>query len=136
MPRNQNPNMNGQGIGLPNAGAILEVQFNAAESASRMAGEACNYAISMNRTWLNLWSNQFAHITAMPKRIADIQRDSFEETLDELQQSMQELGRLTSRARDEAEASIRETAKQGDQMVQQPRSQSEESATSVRPRAA
>jgi hypothetical protein len=126
MSRNQKAH--GLALPLPNVGAALQAPFEAAEHATRMAGEACTFAMSMNRTWLELWTHQLLQMFELPKRFAETQRDLMKETFDDLEESVHELSDLATRAKAEAEHSMKASAAKTEELVQESRPQTRAAA--------
>src|SRR5208337_2881762 len=110
MASNREPfSLNGMSGQIPDAGVLLDAQRAAAENAARMAGTACHYAMSVNRAWLNFWSNHLTQYTEIPKRFADAQTDFVERAFDHYQESIKQLSGLAKQAQAEVEEVIRET---------------------------
>jgi hypothetical protein len=102
------------GMGVPDAGVIMEAQRAATENASKIANAACHYAISMNRAWLELWDHRLDEYFELPKRFAEAQTNFLGHAFEHYQESMQKLGGLASKMTEEAQAAVRETQAAGD----------------------
>ncbi|MGA7327039.1 MAG: hypothetical protein WBX25_21770 [Rhodomicrobium sp.] len=119
---------------LPDAGVLFEAQIAAAENATRMAGTACHYAISMNRAWLNLWNNRLMQYTELPKRLAGAQIDFMEKAFDQYQDSIHQLGEMTTQATNETEAALEKTVHAASEMARPHLPQPKDSRKAQRPR--
>ncbi|SRR5579883_317015 len=132
MPRNVRAS--GLTVQAPNPGAIMQAQLEAAENATRIAGAACNYAVSVNRAWLELWTNSITQFTHLPRRLADMQRELVEEAIGDFQESMQQFGEFAVQASEEAEDTVRQSAKQMAEFAEQTRPQLQEGSRVKRDR--
>ncbi len=126
--------LDGMGAKLPDAGMFLEAQRVAAENASRMANAACQYAMSLNRTWLDLWDSRLSEYMELPKRWAEAQADFVEQALDHYQESMQRFGGIAMQAKDEAESAIKETEAAGERTAREFQAEAKDMARGSRPK--
>ncbi|MGO9171479.1 MAG: hypothetical protein ACLP7P_05900 [Rhodomicrobium sp.] len=135
MASNREPfSLNGMSGQIPDAGVLLDAQRAAAENAGRMAGTACHYAMSMNRAWLNFWSNHLAQYTEIPKRFADAQTDFVKQAFDHYQESIHELSGTAKQVQEEVQEVIRETEETGERAAQQLRAEAKDFAKGTRPK--
>lgn len=111
---------------LPNASVVMDAQRAATENATRMANAACHYALSVNRAWLDLWGRHLNEYMDFPKRLMNVQTDFLEHAFDHYQESLQKLGSLTAKARDEAESALRETEEEGERFARRFQSEAKE----------
>ncbi len=122
------------GMQLPGAKAMLDAQRAATENATRMANAAFHYAVSVNRTWLDLWDNRLDEYFDLPKQFVDVQTEFIEHAFDHYQESMQKLSGLAAKATHDAESTVRETQSAGEQMGRQLQSEAKEMAWGNRPK--
>jgi hypothetical protein len=107
------------GPSLPGAGGIIEAHRAAAENAAKLANAAAQYALSLNRAWLDVWETRLNEYFELPKRVAKAQTDFIEHAFDHYQESLQALGGLALKASDEAGAVVRETQEAGERAAHQ-----------------
>jgi len=135
MARNREPfAFNGMGMELPDAGVLLDAQRAAGENAARMAGTACHYAMSVNRAWINFWSNHLGQYTEIPKRFAEAQTSFMERAFEHYQESMQELSGLAEEFRESAQEAILESGKAGERAAQKLVAEAKETGKASRPK--
>jgi hypothetical protein len=123
MEKNQQTNSsNMMGVTLPGPGILMETQRAAAENSARMANVACHYATSVNRAWYDLWNNRLTQFIELSKRLADAQTNFIERGFDDYQESIQQLGGITTKATGEARAAMQHAASKGEEFADQVRS--------------
>ena len=122
MEKNQETNSLNMGVMLPGPGILMETQRAAAENSARLASLAYNYAMSINRAWFDLWNNRLTQYMELPKRLADAQTDFIEQAFDDYQESIQQLGGITTKATGEARAAMQHAASKGEEFADQVRS--------------
>ncbi len=122
------------GMQLPGAKAMLDAQRAATENATRMANAAFHYAVSINRTWLDLWDSRLDEYLGLPKQFVNAQADFIEQAFDHYQESMQKLSSLAAKATYDAESTVREAQSAGEQMGRQLQSEAKEMAWGNRPK--
>ncbi len=108
---------NETGAQLPDGGVLLEAQMAAAENATRMAGAAYHYAMSMNRAWLNLWNNRLVQYTELPKRLACAQIDFMEKAFDQYRDSIHQLEGMATQATNETGGALAKTVQATSEIV-------------------
>ncbi len=133
MQRNRETN-GSDGMQLPGANAILEAQRAATENATRMANAAFHYALSINRTWLDLWDSRLDEYLDLPKHFVDAQTNFVEHAFDHYQESMQKLSGLAAKATHDAESTVREIQSAGELVGGQLQSEAKEMAWGSRPK--
>src|SRR5262249_10905477 len=101
---------------------------------TRMASAAWHYAMSMNRAWLELWSNRLSEYTELPKRLLDVQTGFMEHAFDHYRESLQQLGGLASQAQHEAEGMMRGFEEAGERAGQELRQDAKDAAKGGRPK--
>jgi len=124
---------NETGAQLSDGGVLLEAQMAAAENATRMAGAAYHYAMSMNRAWLNLWNNRLVQYTELPKRLADAQIDFMEKAFDQYRDSIHQLEGMATQATNETGDALAETVQATSEIVRPLRPQPKDARKAQRP---
>jgi hypothetical protein len=114
------------GSQMLDAGRLLAAQRAAAENAAHMTSTACHYVMSMNRAWLNLWSNQLSHCSEIPERLAEAQAGFMQQAFDHYEESMQQMSGFAMQAEKEAKDAMREARQAGERAGQQFRSEAKD----------
>ena len=117
MEKNQETNSLNMGVTLPGPGILMETQRAAAENSARLASLAYNYAMSVNRAWFDLWNNRLTQYMELPKRLADAQTNFMEQAFDDYQESVQQLGGITTKATGETGAAMQQAASKSEEFV-------------------
>lgn len=123
-----------EGMGVPNAGLIMDAQRAATENASKMANAACHYALSVNRAWLDIWDSRLNEYFELPKQFVEAQTDFMEHAFDHYKESLQKLGGLASKLTEEAGSAVRETQEAGDRAARQFQQDAKDLAWGARPK--
>ncbi len=114
----------------------MEAQRAATENASRMTNAACHYAMSVNRTWLDLWDSHLDDYLELPKRFLDAQTDLMEQAFDHYQESMRKLGSLATKATQDVQSAVHETQSAGERVAGQLQSDAKDAGWGNRPKEA
>jgi uncharacterized protein with von Willebrand factor type A (vWA) domain len=131
----KNQETHGQdGLSLPNAGVIIEAQRAALENASHMASAACRYAITLNKTWLELWESRLDDYFELPKRFAQSQTDFMEQAIGHYQESMRKLGGLASTLTQEAQTAVHDAQAASERAARQFQQETRDVARAAQPK--
>ena len=104
----------------------MEAQRAATENASRIANAACHYAMSVNKSWLELWDTHLDQYLELPKRFVNAQTDLIEQVFSHYQESMQKLGSVATKATQDVQSAVRETQGAADRVANQLQSDAKE----------
>jgi len=121
---------------LPDARAFLEAQRAATENATRMANAACHYALSINRSWLDLWDSRINDYLDFPKRFVNAQTELIEQAFGHYQESIQKLDSVATKATQDVQSAVRETQGAADRVANQLQSDAKDIGWRNRPKEA
>ncbi len=137
MQRNRGANgADEMSVKLPDSAALMDAHRAATENTTKIANAACHYALSVNRTWLELWQGHLDEYLELPKRVMDAQTDFFEHAFDHYQEGMQKLGGLASKATQDVQSAVRETQGAGERAAGQIQSEVRDMGWGNRPKEA
>jgi hypothetical protein len=137
MERNRQANGSDEmSVKLPDAGALMEAQRAATENAARMTNAACHYAMSVNKSWLELWDAHLDQYLELPKRFAHAQTDFLQQAFGHYQESMQKLGSVATKATQDVQSAVRETQGAAERVANELQSDARESGGGNRPKEA
>ena len=114
-----------------NAARLMQSQNTAVQNATRMTGQVCQYAMSINRAWFNLWSTMVMDYAALPRRLTNAQVDFIGDVLKGFEETGQEMGGLVLHAEEEAEEAMQDTAEEAGRTVNQMKQAPEEMASAA-----
>jgi len=114
-----------------NAARLMHTQNVAVQNATRMTGQVCHYAMSVNRAWFNLWSTMLMDYAALPRRITSAQVDFMGDVLKGFEETGQEMGGLVLHAEEEAEEAMQDTAEDAGRTIDEVKQAPEQMASAA-----
>ena len=88
-------------VRFPGARRVMNGQRMALQNSTRMTGQACRQAMSMNRAWFNLCSTVTMDLTSLPNRFTIAQLDYIDDMLRSFEETGREMGNLLLSAEEE-----------------------------------
>jgi hypothetical protein len=97
---------------FPGAGKLMQGQNFAVRNATRMTGQVCHQAMSMNRAWFTFWSTLIMDFATLPRRLTSAQVDYIDDMLSSFEETGREVGNLVLHAEEEAEETVKKNVEE------------------------